>query len=636
MSAAPDQPGPALVETASPESERPARPARPALRHPVALVLTALLPALLVLGYDIVSRREIFVARSGPPIEGYVGGAALSLAVWGLSLEAARHPRRAVRIASWVVLGLTASFGVGGQILFFSTTHDYFNRNAALFSMNRWPTILHYLASNPVESAAIFFVPAGIAVGYGELRHRMAGPRRQLAHVGSALALVACLFTAFGPLRVPAVKHGLPPEILFWHAAGGIGLYAAGVLQRPKMLPPGEHAALAPSPAPAGPGAPDVILIFGESVRRDAVCVAPSADCKSSPRVDAAAPGRIGFRRSFGVSSCTEISSAILWSGLPIWSTSEAMQSAPLLWDYAHARGYRTAYLTSQNLRFQDQGLFLRSSRIDHMVEARDRDPHVDLDLGTDDETTAGEALSFLAGGGGPSFVVLHFSNTHLPYRQVEGHTPWPADGDSSTARRARYWNSLVHQDAVIGDFLDRLRSTERGRSAVVVYTADHGEAWGEHDSYTHTFDLYAEQIDVPLWIDAPEGALSAAQREALAAAGAERPVFTADVTATLLDLMGALDEGGFAERTSVLAGVSALRPPPAPRDMEISNCPPFRSCFPDAWGVVRWPLKYHHVGRDNRDACSDLAADPGELSPLAPEACGPLRDSLAGKYTTP
>ena len=44
---------------------------------------------------------------------------------------------------------------------------------------------------------------------------------------------------------------------------------------------------------------------------------------------------------------------------------------------------------------------------------------------------------------------------------------------------------------------------------AIVIASSDHGEAWGEHGSYTHTFDLYAEQVDVPFWIDAPEGTLT-------------------------------------------------------------------------------------------------------------------------------
>src|SRR5262249_2410408 len=152
--------------------------------------------------------------------------------------------------------------------------------------------------------------------------------------------------------------------------------------------------------------------------------------------------------------------------------------------------------------------------------------------------------------------------------------------------RKARYLNSLVHQDATIGAFLTKLRATEQGKRAIVIYTADHGEAWGEHKSYSHTFDIYAEQIDVPLWIDVPDGALPPEPLARLRTAADSQPVFTADVSATVLDLLGALDEPGFAGMTQKLAGASALRSPPASRDMELSNCPPFRSCYPEAWGL--------------------------------------------------
>ena len=47
------------------------------------------------------------------------------------------------------------------------------------------------------------------------------------------------------------------------------------------------------------------------------------------------------------------LASVALWTGLPITATPKDLAHAPLLWDYARARGYRTAYLSSQSLLFQ-------------------------------------------------------------------------------------------------------------------------------------------------------------------------------------------------------------------------------------------------------------------------------------------
>jgi arylsulfatase A-like enzyme len=594
------------------------------------LFVTALVPPLTLVGFDLISRRGTFLARTGPSFAGYLGGVGLGVALWALGLEAARHPRLWVRASAWGVLGLSAALGIGGQLLFRATTHEYFNREAAVFSIRLWPTIVHYLSLRPAAAVAILAGPAALAVGVAVLRSRLAGPRDTFPQVMAGLWIATWLFATFGPFDIPSSRRGLPPEVLFWHAAGGLGLSVAGFLPKPRALPPGDHQALPPPSRTVESDAPSIVLVFGESVRRDEVCATRSPDCVKSPRVDAAAPERIGFLRSFSVASCTEIASAVMWTGLPVHARTEAMQSAPLLWDYAAARGYRTAYFTSQNLGFGDQALFVRTSRIGAFREARDRDVHVDADIGTPDEVTVAEALDFLAQPG-PAFVVVHLSNTHLPYRQVPGLTPHEAgDDEEYWQRRGRYLNSLVHHDATVADVVLGLRRTERGRRAIVVYSADHGEAWGEHQSFTHTFDLYAEQTDVPLWIDAPEGTLTPAQRRELARAAAGRPVFTPDVSATLIDLLGALDEPTFAPSVGRLAGASVLRPLPAPRDIEISNCPPYRSCYPEAWGLVRWPLKYHYVGRTGEHVCTDLEADPDERSPLPAASCEPLQTLMS------
>ncbi len=606
------------------------------------LLGTALAPPLAILIFDCVSRREMFVNRAGPPIGGYIGGAALSLSLWGFSLESARHPRRRVRYPALLIVAITAFFGIGGQLLFQATSHEYYNRDAVLFSIEMWPIILDYLLQNAPVNLGVLFGSAALAVAYAAIRGHLHGPRKRLATIGWGFAVLACLLNAFIPWRAPASKHGLPPEVLFWHAAGGAGLYATGLIQKPPALPPGKHLQLPPSKTPVAADAPDIVLIFGESVRRDEVCSQPSESCKKSPELDATAPGRVGFKNSFSVASCTEVSSAILWSGLHIFSKPETLQTAPLVWDYAKARGYRTGYLTSQNLSFQDQGTFLRTSQIDEKREARDRNAHSDVDIGSPDEVSAAEALAFIEKGGGPAFTVLHFSNTHLPYRQVPGHTPHQkvvdkpdtkkAAADAADARHMKYLNALVHQDAVIGDFLRGLRKTERGKRAIVIYTADHGEAWGEHGSWTHTFDLYGEQINVPLWVDAPDGSLTETQRSWLRGGADSRPAYTADVTATVLDLLGALGDPDMASSTSQLAGTSLLRPLGA-RDITLSNCPPFRGCFPDAWGMVRWPIKFHYVGREMDSTCVDLRKDPLEKSPLPAERCAKMREVLSKHY---
>jgi arylsulfatase A-like enzyme len=181
----------------------------------------------------------------------------------------------------------------------------------------------------------------------------------------------------------------------------------------------------------------------------------------------------------------------------------------------------------------------------------------------------------------------------------------------------------------VIGNFVTALRRGERGQRAVVISLSDHGEAWNEHHTVSHSFDVYAEQIDIPLWIDAPKGSLSPAAIDHLREGAAVRPVSTADVSATVIDLLGALDLPAFHPATAALAGASLLRDAPGPRDVLLWNCPPSRACAADAFGVIAWPLKLHYVGREFHYACHDLEADPQELSPLPKSRCATERALL-------
>jgi arylsulfatase A-like enzyme len=84
---------------------------------------------------------------------------------------------------------------------------------------------------------------------------------------------------------------------------------------------------------------------------------------------------------------------------------------------------------------------------------------------------------------------------------------------------------------------LDGLENAGRSRDLIVVVTADHGEAFGEHGAYIHANSLYREEIHVPLLVWSP-GRVPAGFR-------LETPVSNAAVPATLVDLLGG-DPGDF------------------------------------------------------------------------------------------
>jgi Sulfatase len=597
-----------------------------------AIGLTAIAVPAVWLSLDVVNRRGLLPLLDDRLLGIYVGGVLASLICWGLGMEAARHPRRAVR---WTALGLLffhAAFGIGGQAYYRAMTHGYVNRAAVLLATGVPAIIRGYTGAHAGAMAASFLVPAFIVAALAILREKRFGARTQRPGAVAAGAAAAMLCTMLVPLPERWYQC-LPPDILWLNGSGGPLLLLVGLTKPPPTLPVGVHQEVVAS-APAPADAPPVIVLLGESVRADEVCVSRAPDCTKSPRVDEAAPDRIGYPQARSVTSCTDVASSVLWTGLPATADAKSLAHAPLLWDYAKARGYRTAYISSQNLQFEALDFFLSTSRIDLLRESRGRDFNAGMDLGTPDELTTDEAVDFVQKPGGPAFVLVHYANTHAPYRQVPGYQPYPLEGVSDAQRqRNRYRNAIAFNDQVIGDLVAKLRKTEAGRRAIVISLSDHGEAWGLHGSYMHTWDLYGEQIDIPLWIDAPAGSLPDEAIARLRRDAPSRIATTPDVAATVLDLLGVLDDPALGAFTARLAGTSLLRDPPESRDVMLWNCPPTHPCALDSLGVLRWPRKLHYVGREARYGCYDLAADPRENSELPGASCADLRVLLDATF---
>lgn len=179
----------------------------------------------------------------------------------------------------------------------------------------------------------------------------------------------------------------------------------------------------------------------------------------------------------------------------------------------------------------------------------------------------------------------------------IAGHHPYdsPAGGPFATDHELGcYRNALHYADRSLQrlwEGLCRLRPPSHWLLCVV---GDHGQAFGEHaGNFGHSFELYEENLRVPLLFVAPETPL-AGQRHAT-------PCSHLDVVPTLLDLLG------------VGSGRSLLRPGPNAGRVH---------AFTD-WGellvavrVGRWKL-IHDVG-SGRDRLFDLAVDAQERCDLA------------------
>jgi arylsulfatase A-like enzyme len=95
----------------------------------------------------------------------------------------------------------------------------------------------------------------------------------------------------------------------------------------------------------------------------------------------------------------------------------------------------------------------------------------------------------------------------------------------------AQYDGAIAYIDAQIANLFEQLRQRGLDHNTLVIITSDHGESFREHGLVTHGTSLYRELIHVPLIVWWP-GHIPAGMR-------INRPVSTASVPATVLDLLG-------------------------------------------------------------------------------------------------
>lgn len=153
-------------------------------------------------------------------------------------------------------------------------------------------------------------------------------------------------------------------------------------------------------------------------------------------------------------------------------------------------------------------------------------------------------------------FLWLHFYEAHYPYERHAGI-------DFGASDKERYLGEVRWIDNQLARLFTELTALGLADDTAIVFTADHGEEFGEHGGKWHG-DLYPEDLHVPLLVYVPGGA----PRKI------DAPVSTVDVAPTILDLLGVTAPAEY-DGDSLVPLVDG-EPPPADRVV-------FAEVFPDA-----------------------------------------------------
>ncbi|MFZ5891348.1 MAG: sulfatase [Myxococcota bacterium] len=204
-----------------------------------------------------------------------------------------------------------------------------------------------------------------------------------------------------------------------------------------------------------------------------------------------------------------------------------------------------------------------------------------------------------------PFFAWGHYMDPHDQYQK---HKESPDFGNKA---RDRYDSEVWYSDYWVGKLLEWAESKPWWKNTVLIVSADHGEAFGEHGMYKHAFEVWEVLTRVPLLIAGP----------GIVPRRIEQRRSHIDLAPTILELMGQPVPADFHGKSLVpeLTGAALESHEPILVELTEDSHNPYRRALIDG------KYKLIDLGRSQYQLY-DLSRDPGELTDLAKEQ----KDELA------
>ncbi len=276
-----------------------------------------------------------------------------------------------------------------------------------------------------------------------------------------------------------------------------------------------------PTPTRRFPKAPIVVLLTIDALRADAI--ADPANDAAFPTFTAMKREGAFFTQATSPGSQTAVSlsslfasrafSELYWSMHSVGETrfaypaEEETTRFPAL---LTARGVKTMTVPSINFLADDFGVVRGFGEEKIVAQGRNHaGGKAVIDPLLERLRRAGEE---------PLFLYAHLTEPHAPYDR----------GGKKGSERERYLSEVAVADAQVARVATLLQQRFRYRGVLIV-SADHGEAFGEHATFQHTKTIYEELVRIPLLVRGP----------GVVAKVIEERVGLIDLGPTILDLFG-------------------------------------------------------------------------------------------------
>jgi hypothetical protein len=507
-------------------------------------------------------------------------------------------------LAARAIVALVTALLLVAQLAYYAYYHAPLDAQVALAARQYWPDVRPVLVQSAWRLALGVTAMAGLELWLLSRVRLERVPRPLLAGLavaGWALAGSPRLCTA--EIRAAYAVHAL--------------------LTTPSAITRGARPVV-PELQSLGRRLPDVLLIVTESVRASDGC--QRHRCTTGRELVRALPEPVILEQARSLASYTAVAVLALVTGRTQERPSPELARFPDLFDLARAaragaERYSVRYWSAQLADSIPHGSL--TGVADEVVTAETLLGHA-LDsieesvMGRLDRRIADLCERRVADPQEPRFIVVHLAGTHVPYFFEEEQATFRPWGDSVTwgeldRLHNKYLNALDEQDHTIARCARAFVQSEASRPWLVLYTSDHGEAFGENHAIHHGQNLFDEQIHVPMIVAHGGGALSPGQVAALKEARS-LPVTHLDVLPTLLDAMGLLDHFALRSLTASLPGRSLLRPMTRFQPLPVTNCTDSYHCPLNTWGVLGEKKKLVAQVWDGKWRCMSLEGGEREV----------------------
>lgn len=569
-----------------------------------------------------------------------------------------RAPRFVLFVVSTVgaVLVLVHSLGVAlrlvtGSHLTFTGLEYFLNSGTHIAN-----EVLNRFVPHLVGLVAVGAV-VGVVLSRG-VRWALSSDRRAVSsreHVGALALSVATAGFWLAPVPKAfalGVKQTVP-ELAFATSLGveharrsELGVDANALLARALDAPPQSRASSWRAVAAESGSRPNVILVTVEATNIHHLGY-EGYERPTTPNLDELAAESLRLERAYTTATHSNYAQmAIISSLFPRRGSALDMYNKleyprELLHDVMNELGYQTATISSQDETWQGMKRFQDTGTPTYFFHSPD-EKGAHLDIGTEevvpDEVTIDHVLSYIdaeRSKGKPLSIYVNLQSTHFPYAIPENaprpFKPYEPKGVfnfvnwGEADREAvvnRYDNALHYIDAQVGKLARGLEERGMADDTILVFVADHGEMFREHDLVTHARSLYEGEARVPILIHWPGG---------LEPGRVDTPVSTLDILPTVLDAMGVPPH-------PAMQGESVLADRAAPGSVLVAANPARPAVFLNIQGwkhleaVVCFPYKAIYDPVADTSELFDLAHDPLEahdLTAQVPEVSRRLLDLL-------